>query len=191
MIKKKPKGAPTKSGTHPENHKAQSPKKKFRPSAATAHPKAPQLPLSTHDSVHGYLSDGLAPVPIPKGSKGPKDSGWLDRVVTNDTVSDLFDVDGNVGIRTGPKSGDHVDVDVDDKEALELAELLLPTTAMTSGREGQGPSRSRLPPGVFPREDAGARAVQRDLALLARVALPGAVRHAVFVWCATMRWRCS
>jgi|694.fasta_scaffold01417_13 hypothetical protein len=140
MIKKKPKGAPTKSGTHPQNHQTQSHKKTLRPSKEAAHPKSSKPPLPTPDAVREYLPRGLAPVPIPKGKKGPIDSGWLDRVVTNDTVSDLFDVDGNVGIRTGPKSGDHVDVDVDDKEALELAELLLPTTAMTSGREGQGPS---------------------------------------------------
>lgn len=140
MIKKKPKGAPTTSGTPLQNHHTQSHKKKLRPSKDAAHPKASKPPLSTHDAVREYLPRGLAPVPIPKGKKGPVGSGWPGLVVTDDTVSHLFEVDGNVGIRTGPKSGDHVDVDVDDKEALELAELLLPTTAMTSGREGQGPS---------------------------------------------------
>lgn len=87
-----------------------------------------------------YQQLGLAPTPVPKGSKAPTAPGWPDQIVTNENIPDLFDAEGNCGIRTGPKSGDHVDVDVDDKEGLELAELVLPTTAMASGREGQGPS---------------------------------------------------
>ena len=140
IVNKKPNNEPNKHSPSPPQ--SAPPKKKRAlsgsPIASTA--KAMPPTTTTIDAVLGLLPRGLAPVPIPKGQKGPKDKGWPDRVVTADTVSDLFDVDGNVGIRTGPKSGDHVDVDVDDKEALELASLILPTTAMTSGREGQGPS---------------------------------------------------
>jgi hypothetical protein len=141
-VKKKQNLTPNKGDTKSKSlHSA--PHKKKRPLSAsptTASTNSFSQPTSAVDAATECLNRGYAPVPIPKGEKGPTTKGWLDLEVNHENVADLFQADGNCGIRTGQKSGGLHDVDVDDKEALDLVAGFLPPTAMTSGRSGQGPS---------------------------------------------------
>jgi hypothetical protein len=79
------------------------------------------------DWVQKYLDLGWSPIPIPKGEKGPRISGWenLDFKVED------FDDDANIGVHLGRTL---YDVDYDHPYAARAAEGLMPDTPATFGR---------------------------------------------------------
>ena len=84
-------------------------------------------------AVRRYMSEGAAPVPIPRGEKGPRDRGWPS---TAYEVED-FTESHQVGLKTGEPSGGLVDIDLDAPQALMVADALLPDTNRIHGRRGK------------------------------------------------------
>ncbi len=95
---------------------------------------------SAYDIARSYVLRGWNPVPIPFRTKGPKDAGWQDRVLTEATVGRFFNGTAqNIGVVLGTSSGGLTDVDLDCPEAIAAADYLLPDTEAIFGR----PSKPR------------------------------------------------
>ncbi len=80
------------------------------------------------------LALGIAPIPVPIGSKRPVTLGWPDLRITREELSQRFAAQSNVGVLNGEPSGDLIDVDLDTPEALALADTFLPSTVLVFGR---------------------------------------------------------
>jgi len=76
-----------------------------------------------------YHDRGYAVVPVP-ADKRPLAAGWS----TQPPELAEFQPGDNIGILTGPLSGNLVCVDIDSARAIELADQFLPQTAMIEGR---------------------------------------------------------
>jgi len=86
-------------------------------------------------------------IPMPLGSKGPKEKGWnqvtweeAQTVTYKRKIMDAVERGGNIGILLGPESGDLVAIDLDDDEDAERFFRLLPwarDTMVTRGRHFQ------------------------------------------------------
>lgn len=83
--------------------------------------------------VRLYLRAGWTTVPIPRGRKGPVERGWELRTHSHATENLLVDRYENIGVLLGEPSNDTGDVDLDCKEAIDLAPYFLPPT-LTFGR---------------------------------------------------------
>jgi P4 family phage/plasmid primase-like protien len=90
--------------------------------------------MSSAKAAERYIERGWAPVPIPRGKKGPQLAGWQKLRLTAGDIPRHFTNGQNVGIITGEASGWLVTVDLDCPEAVALAGRFLPPT-LTSGRE--------------------------------------------------------
>jgi len=86
-----------------------------------------------------YVRRGWSIVPIPRGQKKPVMPGWQNFGAMAEDVPRLFGKGENVAVRLGARSGDLVDIDLDCREALELADLYLPAAHAEFGR----PSKPR------------------------------------------------
>src|SRR5262249_15963799 len=84
-----------------------------------------------------YLERGYAPVPVPFRHKGPRVPGWPELRLTADELDAAFPVPSNIALLTGRASGGLIDVDVDLREAIQLAPEMLPRTGMIHGRRGK------------------------------------------------------
>lgn len=82
-----------------------------------------------------YINEGWQVLPIPRGEKGPRASNWQTRVFSEED----FQVDDNIGVRLGEPSKGLTDIDLDCKEAIEIAPKLLLATNRIHGR----PSKPR------------------------------------------------
>ena len=83
------------------------------------------------DSLIGqYRALGWALIPIPAGSKAPVAKEWG----TRQFAPADFPTGCNVGVILGPRSHDTVDIDLDCREAIDLAPIYLPPTGATFGR---------------------------------------------------------
>jgi hypothetical protein len=91
------------------------------------------------DAARVYLRLGWAFVPIPAGLKHPVLEDWHNRQFG---IADL-DPERSIAIPLGRRSGDTVDIDLDCREALELADLYLPPTGAEFGRASK-PRSHRL-----------------------------------------------
>lgn len=86
-------------------------------------------------------------IPMPLGTKGPKEKGWnqvtweeAQTVTYKRKIMDAVERGGNIGILLGPESGDLVAIDLDDDEDAERFFKLLPwarDTMVTRGRHFQ------------------------------------------------------
>ncbi len=89
----------------------------YRRSGKSASPSSDKTSAKTRettaDLAREYRKRGLQPVPIPKGSKGPRDEGWPHLEVTEGNIDRLFTAGQNIGIQLGKRSGGLVDVDLD------------------------------------------------------------------------------
>jgi hypothetical protein len=83
----------------------------------------------SHD-VKTYTAEGWSLVPIPRGEKGPRLSNWQHTAFSE---SDFKDSD-NIGVKLGDPSGGLIDIDLDCKQAVEIAATLLPKTQRIHGR---------------------------------------------------------
>lgn len=91
--------------------------------------------MSIEKDVKAYTAEGWSLVPIPRGEKGPRLSNWQH---TTFSEADFKDSD-NIGVKLGEPSGGLTDVDLDCKQAVEIAAVLLPKTQRIHGR----PSKRR------------------------------------------------
>ena len=82
------------------------------------------------DAARDYQFRGWALVPVPARSKRPTVKDWPNYQFG---IADL-DPEGNVALRLGQRSGNLVDIDLDCREALALADLYLPPTGAEFGR---------------------------------------------------------
>lgn len=83
-----------------------------------------------------WLALGVKTVPLQSKKKMPRTSAWQKLRLTEKTIPDHFKPGDNVGGLWGKPSGWIVDVDLDDEDAADLAEYLLPHT-LIFGRESR------------------------------------------------------
>ncbi len=95
------------------------------------------------DWALAYIRRGWAPIPIPEGKKKPIIRGWPEFRFSETDVPAHFRGRGNIGIILGRKSGGLTDVDLDCREAIELAGKALPATRAIFGRASK-PGSHRL-----------------------------------------------
>lgn len=81
-----------------------------------------------------YDTFGWRLVLIPPNSKAPTAKGWQEATPEPEGTLRHVLLGGNVGLLLGPASGDVVDIDLDCREALALADLYLPPTGAVFGR---------------------------------------------------------
>jgi hypothetical protein len=97
------------------------------------------FPTGVRTAAELYLSAGLAPIPLPPRSKNPGYPGWSSLRVTPGTLDVHFPPkeapDAGIGILNGRPSRNALDVDLDCREALRAAPLLLPATGWVFGRQ--------------------------------------------------------
>ena len=95
--------------------------------------------MSTEESRRaavGLIRRGVAPIPVPSGSKNPNRVGWEALRISEEEVPGYWTNGQNVGVLCGEPSGWRVDVDLDADEAVKVAGRFLPPT-LTSGRESR------------------------------------------------------
>jgi hypothetical protein len=95
------------------------------------------FPGDARSAAELYLAKGLAPIPLPTRSKGEGlQDGWRNLRLTPGTIKDYFPPQEvrNIAILNGGPSGNVLDVDLDCREALLAAPLLLPATGGVFGR---------------------------------------------------------
>ena len=79
-------------------------------------------------AAQAYVARGWNPLPLPFKSKIPADTGWQKRVIGEQDLPRYFNgKPQNVGVVLGPTSSGLTDVDLDCREAIELAPHVLPT----------------------------------------------------------------
>jgi hypothetical protein len=87
---------------------------------------------------------GWAPLPVPFRTKRPTLKGWPDLRLTEDELGAHFNgAPQNVGVILGAPSGNLVDIDLDAREAMALADRFLPRTGSEFGRASK-PRSHRL-----------------------------------------------
>jgi P4 family phage/plasmid primase-like protien len=92
-------------------------------------------PEATSKAAARYIEAGWAPIPVPAGEKNPKRRGWQNERVGLEDVPKHWTNGQNIGVLLGPPSGGLLDVDLDVRELLRIADRFLPPT-LTSGRPG-------------------------------------------------------
>ena len=87
------------------------------------------------EAARAYVARGWNPLPLPFKSKIPQDIGWQKRVIGEQDLPRYFNgKPQNVGVVLGPTSSGLTDVDLDCREAIELAPHVLPKTGAIFGR---------------------------------------------------------
>jgi P4 family phage/plasmid primase-like protien len=97
------------------------------------------FPTNVAEAATIYVDRGWSPVPIRFKSKRPDLAEWTSLRIARDNVPAHFPpgVPTNIGIILGEPSNGLVDVDIDDKIALRLARIFLPSTGCLFGRESK------------------------------------------------------
>src|SRR5438067_204752 len=97
-------------------------------------PLAPRRPAQCWSSATAWPAGGASATPGPRGQKAPVRKAWPRFQVPADTLADYFNgAEQNVGVLLGGPSGGLVCVDLDVREALQLAPTLLPGTGLQHG----------------------------------------------------------
>lgn len=94
------------------------------------------------------VAEGYSPLPIQGGSKRPYGGGWQHQRWSEQTEAEVrehFDAAreagaGDIGLLLGAPSGGLVDIDFDHPLSLRLRDILIPPTAMETGRAGRARS---------------------------------------------------
>ncbi|MGE0545073.1 MAG: bifunctional DNA primase/polymerase [Dehalococcoidia bacterium] len=102
-------------------------------------------PSQDHDTTtHSVLEAaiqairrGEAVIPVPRGEKGPKLTGWQKLIITEAEAPRYFREPCNIGVLLGEPSRGLVDVDLDAPEAILIADRFLPATHRRHGRPGK------------------------------------------------------
>jgi AAA domain/Bifunctional DNA primase/polymerase, N-terminal len=99
--------------------------------------------MTTLELARQYLADGMAPIPVPRGSKKPTLAEWQLLRLTDADLEQHFHNGANVGILNGEPSRGLLDIDLDCPEVLAAADTFLPATALVFGRLS-GPRSHRV-----------------------------------------------
>jgi len=99
--------------------------------------------MNVRDAARNYRDRGWWPLPIEHGQKGCLRHGWNDLRIEREAIEATFPDGMNIGILLGDASGGLIDIDLDNKTALELADQFLPPTDAVFGRRGN-PRSHRL-----------------------------------------------
>ena len=97
-------------------------------------PKSKGKPNTIH-IARDYLRRGWQPRKVPHNEKNPIHDEWQKDTITFDNVVDHFTRWDNIGVQFGPMSNNLCDVDLDCREARELASDFLPETQAKFGRK--------------------------------------------------------
>src|SRR6185437_9355238 len=89
---------------------------------------------ATLDAARDYHQRGWAILPIPRGEKGPRITGWPDLRLGESDLPAYFGNGENIGAILGTPSHGIVDVDRDCSEAITVADYFLPETGCVFGR---------------------------------------------------------
>jgi hypothetical protein len=85
-----------------------------------------------------YIARGWNPLPLSRKTKKPIGSKWQWRIITAKTAARYFNGAAiNIGVQFGPNSGGLTDTDLDCREAVDVADLLLPKTNASFGRKSK------------------------------------------------------
>jgi hypothetical protein len=85
--------------------------------------------MDTAKYAEGYISRGMAVIPVPPKKKSPVRPGWQNlHISAGDAPSYFSGGPQNIGVLLGEPSGGLVDVDLDTPEATEIAGHFLPRT---------------------------------------------------------------
>ena len=101
---------------------------------AAPQPVASGVTVNMVDRALAYIERGWSPLPIPARSKAPRIRGWQKLRITVRDAPKYFNAAGNIGIILGEASRCLVDLDLDWREASDLACKLLPKTDAIFGR---------------------------------------------------------
>jgi hypothetical protein len=94
-------------------------------------------PLAILDVAKRYIRRGWAIIPVPHQSKNPGFRGWQKLRLSEADLAERFNgKPQNIGVLLGEPSGWLIDIDIDHKRAVELAEQYLPPTPSVFGRAG-------------------------------------------------------
>jgi hypothetical protein len=100
-----------------------------------------QPPAAPREAAAYYLGRGFIPVPIPRtgNHKAPVLEGWQQSRPTEQDLDALFPANQplNLGLLLGEPSGGLLDVDLDCAETIAAGAILLPNTALSSGRKSR------------------------------------------------------
>jgi hypothetical protein len=96
-----------------------------------------QRSVTVIDAALTYLKRGWKPVPIQEGEKGPRRKDWPSLEITRANVREHFEPKVNIGIQLGKCSGGLTDIDLDCREAMNLAADFLPETGLVFGRKSK------------------------------------------------------
>lgn len=77
-----------------------------------------------------YIEMGLRPIPVPLRSKAPVIDEWQKLDIKREEVEKYFPREMNIGVLLGDGSKGVADVDLDTPEAVAVATIFLPTTAV-------------------------------------------------------------
>jgi P4 family phage/plasmid primase-like protien len=107
---------------------------------ASPQPTAPQPPeIRPNDHpltiARGYLDRGWNPIPVSRQTKKPIRKKWQLRRLDDTTVVAAFNrPDLNIGVQQGPYSNGLTDMDLDCRQAIEIAPMFLPASNNIFGR---------------------------------------------------------
>lgn len=84
--------------------------------------------------LNEYVSRGWKVIPVYPREKRPIHNNWTNLRLTKEDLPQYFSGNENVGVLLGEPSNWLVDIDIDDKRALEVAHYFLPPTGAIFGR---------------------------------------------------------
>ena len=91
--------------------------------------------MTTQEKAREYLAKGWEVVPMPKGTKTPLIKEWDKLKITEQELPEYFNNGQNIGVKLGKYSKWLTDIDLDCKEAIQVADYFLPSTDAIFGRE--------------------------------------------------------
>jgi len=90
---------------------------------------------SALETATEYFLKGWQPIPIPVRSKNPNFPNWQIQCIAENELADYFNgKPQNIGILLGKPSNDLVDIDLDNRRSVQLADCFLPETNAVFGR---------------------------------------------------------
>ena len=97
------------------------------------------------DTALSYIARGWSPIPVKFRTKEPDiKKDWPKLRITAETAPRYFNgAPQNIGVITGKASNGLTDIDLDCREAVEVAPFFLPATRAIFGRES-APAKWRL-----------------------------------------------
>src|SRR4029077_5456865 len=111
--------------------------------------KSKEFGSSVPEAARAYTQRGLYVVPIPRGNNHPVLNEWQNLRLTLDDLESYFADAEGIGILLSPSG--LADVDLDCREAIAAADVLLPQTAMEHGHISSRRSHRYYHPTSVPR----------------------------------------